>query len=521
MNSVFERELRAQSRNRQTWRLRMAVGFGVAAWMAFLFWWTPEVFVRNGEQAFLQLNLMGALILGVVAPGLSHDLISREAREGTLGLLLSTPLTPGDVLMGKLGAVLVRALTVWLAMAPILMLPVLQGGVRGVEMRGMGMMQGMVTLVGLSSGLVSSCWNRRAGWSLFVAYGFTGVMALTVLIPVGVVLVVSGGAAGGVLGATALMTVLGLGFAYGLHVLAAQELKQIWSRLRAVGEVRDELLELGVLAPVGAGWSQEPVAVATDSMAIPEDGTRPPVTPVAAPGSRNSGWGSWVRSLTLRHRAQLLERDPWRWLMERRSEWNWRLFLNAVLIGFLALLGLAGLKGSSWPLWVVQGFLCLVLPRLLLEERQNGMFEVLRTTPMIDGLVGAVQRLTWIRYGPVVAAYGGLTLWWRAQAGQSGMDWDILPLLCGMWTAPYLVTAAVLWGRSYWWGVGVMLAGAFKLGSVTAHATLWVASRIIEVSYTFMDKQHGPWAVPLIQVVVTLLVGFGARRLCRELVRPR
>jgi len=499
----------------------VTVGLGASAWLAFLLWQTPEIFVRNGDEAFVQMNLVGALILAVIAPGLSHDLISRERREGTLGLLLSTPLTPGGVLMGKLSAVMARAMTVWLSMAPILMLPVLQGGVRGVDMVGMLMLHGVVTVVGLASGLVSSCWNRRAGWALFVAYGFTVAVASTLLVPVGVVLAMSNGSAGGVMGAVVLMTVLGLGFAYGLYVLAAQELKQIWSRLRAVGEVRDELLELGALAPVGAGWSQEPVAFARDSTPVPEDGTRPPVLHAAAPALRDSLRDRSVMPWTLRHRAQLLERDPWRWLMERRSEWNWRLFLNVVLIGFLALLGLAGLKASSWPLWVMQGFLCLVLPRMLLEERQNGMLEVLRTTPLLDELAGAVLRTTWIRYGPLVAAYVGLALWWRAQEGQSGMDWFILPLLAGMWTAPYLVTAAVLWGRSYWWGVAVVTVGAFKLGSVMAHATLWVVSRIQDVSYTFMDQECGSWAVPLIQVVVTLLVGFGARRQCRALVRPR
>lgn len=101
------------------------------------------------------------------------------------------------------------------------------------------------------------------------------------------------------------------------------------------------------------------------------------------------------------------------------------------------------------------------------------------------------------------------------------MNWFILPLLAGMWTAPYLVTAAVLWGRSYWWGVALVTVGAFKLGSVMAHATLWVVSRILDVSYTFTDQEYGFWAVPLIQVVVTLLVGFGARRQCQALVRPR
>ncbi len=520
MKPVFEREMRAQGRNRQTWRLRVTVGLGASAWLAFLLWQAPEIFVRSGDDAFVRMNLMGALILAVMAPGLSHDLISRERREGTLGLLLSTPLTPGAVLMGKLSAVTARAMTVWLAMAPILMLPVLQGGVRGVDMVGMLMLHGVVTVVGLASGLASSCWNRKAGWALFVAYGFTGTVAATLLVPVGVVLAASGGSAGGVMTAVFLGTVLGLGFAYGLYVLAAQELKQIWSRLRAVGEVRDELLELGALAPVGAGWVQEPVASGGDSLPMPGDGTRPPPVHVPARAPRNSLWDRWVTSRMLRRRAQLLERDPWRWLLERRGELLWRLFSHGVLIGMLGLMGLAQREVPVWPVWVVQGFLCLVLPRMLLEERQNGMLEVLRTTPLLDGLSGALQRTTWIRSGPLLAAYAGLAWGWWVRAGESWMDWSLLPLLAGMWTAPYLVTTAVLLNRGYWWGVGVVMVGAFKLGSVIAQAMLWMASKALDMPYTYVVQESG-LAAPLIQVVVTVLVGLGARRQCRALVRPR
>jgi ABC-type transport system involved in multi-copper enzyme maturation permease subunit len=60
---------------------------------------------------------------------LMSSLISREKREGTLGLLFLTPLTVSDVIAGKAVIHVLRAVTLFLATVPIVGLPVVFGGV--------------------------------------------------------------------------------------------------------------------------------------------------------------------------------------------------------------------------------------------------------------------------------------------------------------------------------------------------------------------------------------------------------
>jgi len=52
-----------------------------------------------------------------------------RAREGTLGLLFLTPLRPQDVVIAKGFAHGLRAMTLWLAVIPTLIIPFLVGGV--------------------------------------------------------------------------------------------------------------------------------------------------------------------------------------------------------------------------------------------------------------------------------------------------------------------------------------------------------------------------------------------------------
>jgi ABC-type transport system involved in multi-copper enzyme maturation permease subunit len=65
----------------------------------------------------------------VVAPLLVADCISREKREGTLGLLFLTPLTAGSIVAGKSLTQGLRALTIFWSVLPVLSFPFLLGGI--------------------------------------------------------------------------------------------------------------------------------------------------------------------------------------------------------------------------------------------------------------------------------------------------------------------------------------------------------------------------------------------------------
>ena len=74
-----------------------------------------------------------AFLLSCSACLVTADLISAERREGTLGLLFLTRIKRLDVLLGKLGSVGITSLCALVAFLPVLMIPVLAGGVTGGE----------------------------------------------------------------------------------------------------------------------------------------------------------------------------------------------------------------------------------------------------------------------------------------------------------------------------------------------------------------------------------------------------
>src|SRR5438034_1894688 len=123
---VLVRELRAQSRQPMTYWLRV-VGIGAILCVMAL------VDARGapselGGRLFSPLNATLFLSIWIFVPLLTADTISREKREGTLGLLFLTPLTPIGIVFGKSLIHTFRAITLFLAVLPALALPFLLGG---------------------------------------------------------------------------------------------------------------------------------------------------------------------------------------------------------------------------------------------------------------------------------------------------------------------------------------------------------------------------------------------------------
>src|SRR5947208_12686555 len=116
---VIERELRACARQPFTYYLR-AVGMTALLLECLLFGINNGFGPTLGNKLFgsLHLTLFGAI--WILVPLLTADSISRERREGTLGLLFLTRLSATDIVTAKSLAHGLRALTLWLAALPIL-----------------------------------------------------------------------------------------------------------------------------------------------------------------------------------------------------------------------------------------------------------------------------------------------------------------------------------------------------------------------------------------------------------------
>jgi len=124
---VIVRELRAQARQPFTFNLRV---LGVAAVLATLALLALNRGLLPGEggQAFVFIHDVLLVAIWVLVPLSTADCISRERREGTLGLLFLTPLKARDIVFAKGLAHGLRALTLWLACLPVMVIPFLIGG---------------------------------------------------------------------------------------------------------------------------------------------------------------------------------------------------------------------------------------------------------------------------------------------------------------------------------------------------------------------------------------------------------
>ncbi len=132
--------------------------------------------MNEGGTLFARLHLTLFFAIWILGPLITADCISRERREGTLGLLFLTPLTARGIVLAKALAHGLRAMTMCLAVLPILTIPFLIGGV--------SWQQAVLSLatnfssfcLALAAGFLASSWNkvwlRALAWAAMLALLF-------------------------------------------------------------------------------------------------------------------------------------------------------------------------------------------------------------------------------------------------------------------------------------------------------------------------------------------------------------
>jgi len=127
--SLAHREMSAASRRRRLWlvRLIVALAFFLAIPVRLA---DPEARV-DGSKLFELLSWMAFVYCIFAGVFRTCDTLAEEKREGTLGLLLLTDLSPRSVLLGKMISASATTFFGLLAMLPMLALPILMGGVPG------------------------------------------------------------------------------------------------------------------------------------------------------------------------------------------------------------------------------------------------------------------------------------------------------------------------------------------------------------------------------------------------------
>jgi hypothetical protein len=154
---IIERELRVRARGRTAYWTRFAVALvGLVICLPPLVWSGPFGTPGTMDRSLFNGFVSAAFLLSCGACLLTADLISSERREGTLGLLLLTRVTTFDVLLGKLSSAGLTSLCALVACLPMMMIPILAGGVTGGEVVRKGLVLVATLLLALAAGVWAS-----------------------------------------------------------------------------------------------------------------------------------------------------------------------------------------------------------------------------------------------------------------------------------------------------------------------------------------------------------------------------
>ena len=183
LSPIIERELRQAARRPLTYWGRVTAAILAVTftfWLFLLELGTGRA-TRSGQTAFGLLAFAAAMLVLSHALRLSTAAFAREKREDTLGLLFLTPLRPLDLVLGKLLSSALPAMFQFVAILPVLGIPILVGGVRLRDflLLVLGLMD--LAFIATALGLCISARNwdeKRANNSAFV-----WMLALLILLP--------------------------------------------------------------------------------------------------------------------------------------------------------------------------------------------------------------------------------------------------------------------------------------------------------------------------------------------------
>jgi hypothetical protein len=180
---IVSLELRKASKRPMTYwgRFSMAlIAVFFAAYAMFLFQYVP-MFGRSSSWLFSLMVYGGAWYC--VLAGLRHscDCVSREKREGTLGLLFLTDLKGYDVALGKLASSSLVVFFTYMAVFPIMAMSLMMGGVSGGQFWKSVLALMNLLFISHATGLMTSTYSTKAQQSFGRAGGL--LFFLIVLTP--------------------------------------------------------------------------------------------------------------------------------------------------------------------------------------------------------------------------------------------------------------------------------------------------------------------------------------------------
>ena len=407
---ILQRELREQARQRSGHWLRV---LGAAVVMAVLaFGWDASLLARqrDGRGIFAGLNHVLATAIWLIAPVLTADCLSREKREGTLGLLFLTPLTARDVVLGKAFVHALRAFTLVLAAVPVLAIPMLMGGVSWSDALRMLLLHlavlGMALVAGLVASSVTTHWLRARLLAFVMAAGAAvSLLLLNVFLSACLTWIGMGSRRG----VTTLWMLINYHRVQWLHRLGYDggEASTFWKPVAGgasswVGMVLAAGLLVGSLVLI---W----LAVRFATTGIRRTWQAQPPPPRV---NRALDWFTRVRvprAWWRRKRSKMLDRDPVLW--RQTSTWSARITTAGWLIVTMVLASQAvqndGWSSAGAGQWLGRRLLLVGMAfaaaSSFRDEKDTGGLELLLVTPLSPRqLVGGRLRGMFRQFAPSV-----------------------------------------------------------------------------------------------------------------------
>jgi len=420
---VIKREVRGEARRPFNYWLRV-LGAGVAMGVCASIIWRPEEDpVKLGAKLFAILHTTIFVTIWVMVPALTADCLSREKREGTLGLLFLTPLTARSIVVGKSLVHALRSMTLWLSVVPILAIPILLGGVSWLDVMTAFTLEFCAVLLALAAGLLASSSAKRWTRALLLAQ-INSVLFASIF----------WGLLGFVFWHNVTAPRPNFPFAFGLQ-RGVVELVQFasWLSTGMIGFGNDMAGWSNVIARL-PGWTIKWLPILGQMAALSMllfilvvllAARRVDRTWQEEPPSERILW--WERmfctpilwlSFFRRMMRRKLEKNPIGWLEQRTWSgrlvtWSWFAVMISLYSAVMSNSGfyLRGFHGLQICMgWLLAGTIAFSAAGSLRRERETGVLELLLVSPVSVGQIisGRVRGL-WGQFLPAVVVL--LTVW--------------------------------------------------------------------------------------------------------------
>jgi ABC-type Na+ efflux pump permease subunit len=169
---VVQRELREGARRRWGYRLRIGAAMGGVLCFFSLFSNANDAQSQSemATKLFDKIHVLLLDLICAIVPALTADCLAREKREGTLGLLFLTPLSSSGIVLGKILARTLRVLTVWLAVVPMLLIPLLIGNVTWTDVITFLVLELCAGMLCLAAGVLASSLTESRPIAFILAF---------------------------------------------------------------------------------------------------------------------------------------------------------------------------------------------------------------------------------------------------------------------------------------------------------------------------------------------------------------